>query len=522
MTHDRLREPSSHLFLVADALERWHNRTAFECGGQVLTYGETADQIGRSISAMAAKGIGTGDRVGVLAKNSPEAWIVTAAAQFLGAVSVGLHAKSSADDHVEVAEAASLSMLLAGPEFGASAEAVRQAVPGIQILALGDAADIGFDFLAKLPKHPPAKLEASADNEDVIELIYTGGTTGRSKGVVQSHRSRAAISLASQLAYELPVEPCYLASAPITHASGHFVVPTLMRGGRVVLTDGFDSAEFIETVNRHRVSLTFLVPSMIYKLLDAVTGDEKLSMPSLERIIYGASPMAPDRLVEAHERIGRVFTQIWGQTESLGLGTSLLSGEHDLDDPARLISCGRQVPGTLVSLRDEENRQVQTGEVGELCLRGPSVMNEYLDQPDLTAETLAGGWLHTGDVGRADELGYITIVDRRKDFIITGGFNVYSREVEDVLLAHPTVAGVAVIGVPDEVWGEAVAAIIVPAPGATIDSGELKAAVRAAKGPVHAPKSIEVVDALPMTAVGKIDKGSLRSARWSGRDRVVG
>jgi fatty-acyl-CoA synthase len=292
-----------------------------------------------------------------------------------------------------------------------------------------------------------------------------------------------------------------------------------MRGGTVVLMDGFNPEELVQTVNDQRVSLAFLVPSMIYKLLDAFPGE--IQMPSLERVVYGASPMAPSRLIEAHERIGQVFTQIYGQTETLALGTALLSDEHDLNDAARLASCGRQVPGTIVALLGDDNQPVGPDEVGEMCVRSPGVMRGYRNQPELTAETMAGGWLHTGDMARRDAAGYLTIVDRRKDFIITGGFNVYSREIEDVIASDPTVAVVAVFGVPDPVWGESVKAVVVPAAGAEVDVAALTKAVRDAKGPVHAPKSIDVVDQVPLTPVGKVDKRALRSQYWEGRERAV-
>jgi len=519
---DDLREASPYLHLVKDAMRRWSQRTAFVERDRTMSFAETRDLIGRTMSALAARGVSRGDRVGVLAPNSADAWIVSVATQFLGGISVGFHSKASPDDHVTIAAAADLKLFVAEGRFGDTATRVSEALMSIQVAALGPGPDVGPDLFSEADRSPVATLDAEvAANGDLAELIYTGGTTGRSKGVMQSHRSRAAISLASQLAYELPVRPRYLASAPITHATGHWVVPTLMRGGSVVLMDGFDAEEFVDNVKRHELSLAFLVPSMIYKLLDAAPSEDWLRMPSLERIIYGASPMSIDRLVEAHERIGRIFTQIYGQTESLALGTALLSDEHDLNNPDRLRSCGRQVPGTRVELLDTDYQPVPAGEVGEMCIKAPSVMEGYLDDPELTAEALAGGWLHSGDMGRADEDGYITIVDRKKDFVITGGFNVYSREVEDAVLDHPAVAAAAVIGVPDEVWGEAVAAIVVPVKGQRVDPDEIKASVRAAKGPVYAPKLIEVVDELPLTAVGKIDKPRLRERFWASHDRQV-
>ncbi|MFI6086198.1 AMP-binding protein [Streptomyces sp. NPDC051217] len=240
---------------------------------------------------------------------------------------------------------------------------------------LGDLLSIGpADFapdLLELAAAQPARplVGAAVGNEDWAEILYTGGTTGRSKGVIQSQRGRAAITLASQLAYELPLEPVYVAAAPITHAAVHFVVPALLRGGTVVLLDGFRPDEFIDSVNRHHANLSFLVPTMIYRLLDH---DSPIGMPTLRRVIYGASPMSPSRLIDAHRRLGRIFTQIYGQTETLALGTALLSAEHDLSDPARLLSCGRAVPGTRIALLGEDHMAVETGQIGEIAIRSPA------------------------------------------------------------------------------------------------------------------------------------------------------
>ncbi|PVG81654.1 acyl-CoA synthetase [Nocardioides gansuensis] len=509
---------STHNDLVLNALRAWSTRTAFIDGERRFTYGQTSDLIARFMRVMTEYGVTRGSAVGILSPNRPEAWMVAMAAQFLGAHSVGMHARASVEDHVFECKDADVRLLVVDESYGSVASDLSDA--GVErVLSIGPA-DFGHDLLALAENAGSSELRLAADVDEntVVEILYTGGTTGRSKGVVQTQRARAAITLASPLAYELPLHPVYVAAAPITHAAAHFLAPTLIRGGTVVTLNGFRPDEFIDAVNRHHGSLSFLVPTMIYRLLDAGLD---LSMPSLERIVYGAAPMAPSRLIEGHERLGRVFTQIYGQTESLALGTALWSDEHDLDRPDRLLSCGRAVPGTWVELLDDEGLPVPAGNVGEICIRSAGVMLRYHNLPDLTAEALAGGWLHTGDMARRDDEGYITIVDRRKDFIISGGFNVYTREVEDVLTADPSVAYAAVIGVPDPDWGEAVKAVIVPAPGAEVDPERLIARVRSAKGAVHAPKSIDVVPELPLTPVGKTDKKALRATFWTDHERSV-
>jgi fatty-acyl-CoA synthase len=219
--------------------------------------------------------------------------------------------------------------------------------------------------------------------------------------------------------------------------------------------------------------------------------------------------------------IGHVFCQLYGQTECTGIATSLWRAQHDAADPARLTACGQQMPGARVAVLDEAGQPVPDGEPGEICVQGPTVMQGYFKQPELTADTLRGGWLRTGDMAVRDGDGFFTIVDRKKDMIVSGGFNVFPREIEDVLTGHPAVSMAAVIGVPDEKWGEAVTALIVAKPGAAVGPEELVALVRDKKGPVYAPKTVELVDSLPTTPVGKADKKALRARYWSGQTRLV-
>ncbi|HVW32226.1 MAG TPA: AMP-binding protein, partial [Acidimicrobiia bacterium] len=219
--------------------------------------------------------------------------------------------------------------------------------------------------------------------------------------------------------------------------------------------------------------------------------------------------------------LGPVFFQFYGQAECPMTVSVLRPHEHDVDRPDRLASCGRPVPWLDVALLDDAGAPVTPGDPGEICVRGPLVMQEYHHQPELTAEALRGGWLHTGDVARTDDEGYLTIVDRKKDIIVSGGFNVYPREVEDVLSAHPAVAAVAVIGVPDPQWGEAVKAVVVRRPGTAVGGDELIALVRDRKGRVNAPKSVDFVDEIPLSPLGKPDKKALRAPYWPSGGRQV-
>jgi fatty-acyl-CoA synthase len=237
-------------------------------------------------------------------------------------------------------------------------------------------------------------------------------------------------------------------------------------------------------------------------------------------LLYGASPMAPSRLAEALERIGPVFSQLYGQSECYPIA-ALPRADHDPARPELLTACGFATAASQVALLDEDGQEVPPGEPGEICVRSPIVMRGYWKQPEATEEAFAHGWLHTGDVARQDGQGRLYIVDRKKDMVVTGGFNVYPREVEDVLATHPAVALAAVVGVPDARWGEAVKAYVVLKPGSQVAAQELTALVRNAKGAVHAPKQVEFAASLPLTPLGKLDKKALRAAAWAGQARGV-
>jgi fatty-acyl-CoA synthase len=351
-------------------------------------------------------------------------------------------------------------------------------------------------------------------------LNYTGGTTGKSKGALRTHRQLSGFANAILADFEIPDTPSYLAVAPISHVAGTKVLPTLMRGGTVHMLKGFDPEAVFKTIARERINFTLLVPTMIYVMLDHPALD-KTDLSSLELLLYGASAMSPSRLVEGIERIGPVFSQLYGQTECYPVSV-LRKKDHDPKTPELFLSCGFPIAACQVKILDNDDQEVATGEAGEICVRAAHVMAEYWKRPDITAETLKSGWLHTGDVARKDERGYMFILDRKKDMIVSGGFNIFPREIEDVLSRHADVAMVAVVGVPDEKWGEAVTAVVVARQGARPDADELINLVKARKGSAHAPKHIKFVTELPMTGVGKVDKKVLKAGFWTGRDRMVG
>jgi fatty-acyl-CoA synthase len=387
------------------------------------------------------------------------------------------------------------------------------------VFTLGGA-EYGVDLLLAMEAVGSAVARDLAGPDDVAALNYTGGTTGKSKGVLRRHRELSGFAVAVLANFEIPETPQFLAVAPISHVAGTKVLPTLMRGGTVHLVKGFDPEAVLAAIARERINFTLLVPTMIYVLLDHPSLG-KTDLSSLELLLYGASPISPSRLFEGLERIGPVFSQLYGQTECYPIAV-LRKSDHGRHAPELVLSCGFPVEGCEVKILDDADQEVAAGETGEICVRAPYVMAEYWKRPEQTAATLRNGWLHTDDIARADERGYMFILDRKKDMIVSGGFNIYPREVEDVLATHPGVLMAAVLGAPDDKWGEAVTAFVVARGEASPTERELIDLVKQRKGSAHAPKHIEFVTQLPLTGVGKVDKKQLRASLWAGRERMVG
>jgi len=508
--------------LLVSALRRDPTAPAVYLDDEVLTSGQLSEQVSRYVQAYAAAGATPGSGLSTLSPNRPEVLYTTFASTLTPMRGTPLHPLGSLEDHAYVLEDAGIETLVFDPSQAERATALRDKVPGLtRLLSLGPC-EVGEDLIALAAGFEPRPLVAPrVDPEAISGIAYTGGTTGQPKGVIGTYRSASTIMQLMIGEWQWPAEIRHLLCAPLSHAAGGFVTPVLTRGGSVVVLPKFDPGEVLATIERYRITSVFLVPSMIYALLDH-PAFAAADLSSLQTVFYGASPMSPVRLQEAIRKLGPVFFQFYGQAEAPQSVCVLRKEEHDPDDLARLASCGRPVPWLHVALLDEECRPVQRGEPGEICVRGPLVMNGYLNKPEQTAETLKGGWLHTGDVAREDDKGYYTIVDRKKDMIVSGGFNVFPREIENVLATHPAVAACAVIGVPDERWGEAVKAVVVLRPGASATPDELMALVKEHKGAHYAPKSVDFADAIPLTPVGKPDKKVLRARYWAGADRQVG
>jgi fatty-acyl-CoA synthase len=520
MTHSALTTPTLGT-LALRALQRYPQRTAFAWEGGTLSYRATSDLIGRIQHVFAHAGLQRGHRVCMLTSNLVETWCAGMAALCSGMGITWLHPLGSLNDHLFQLEDFKTDILIIDVAVhGARGAELAAAMPGLRAVYTTAPSAFGQDLLLAAEQAGNSPPQNIAQYDDLAITQYTGGTTGRSKGAARDHAGYSSLLLNVLADFELPDSPRYLLVAPMTHVAGSKIQPVLTRGGTIYLMNGFAPDRIFEVIKRERINMTLMVPTMVYALLDH-PGMNDADLSSLELLLYGAAPMSPTRLIEGLERMGPVFSQLYGQSEGYPL-TVLGRADHDPKHPELFSSCGRATSGVTLCLLDDEGNEVPAGEVGELCARGPHVMQRYLNQPELSAETLEGGWLHTGDMARVDARGYFFIVDRKKDMIVSGGFNIYSRDVEDVIATHPAVAQVAVVGAPDPKWGEAVIALVVCRAGATVSVGELGELVKAQKGSLYVPKRVEFVECLPVTGLGKLDKKALRARFWEGQLRQVG
>jgi len=526
MSSEALYEPPLMAHLLIEGLNRYNDEPCLFLGDKVASYREVRENTSQMVQALKSKGLGVGSRIAVISANRPEVLSNIAAMQLTGAIGTPLHPLGSLDDHAYVLEAAEIEALVFDSAlFSEVAAALKERVPGIKHFLGFGPNEVGDDYMELAAGFDPQPLVApDISLDDIASVNFTGGTTGKPKGVMSPNRVSAYMTQVQMTEWEFPEEVRMLMATPLSHAAAAFFIPVLQKGGAFYVMQGFDLDDFFNMVRDHNITCTMLVPVMLYFLLDHPRATDG-SMNSMETIFYGASPMSPARLQEGIEKWGQIFYQFFGQSECPMVIANMKKKEHDLSKPERLASCGRPTPWIHLALLDSNNNPVPEGEPGEICVRGPLVMGGYKDMPEQTAEAFDGGWLHTGDVGRLDDEGFLYIVDRTKDMIVTGGFNVFPREVEDVMATHKSVAQVVVIGVPDEQWGEAVKAVVVLKPGSDASdalASEMQSLVKEAKGSVQSPKSVDFVDAIPLTAVGKPDKKAVRAQYWEGSERGVG
>ena len=493
-------------------------RAAFVKAQDIVSYAEAAALTDRIAVALLEGGAGPNTKVAVYSPNRIDAFLIILGVLRAGAVWVPINARNGVEENIEVLRNTQCTWLFYHSEFEAAATAMKAAVSDIRTIRLD--ADLQMWMADPDAAAPVLPL----DPDRLCAILSTGGTTGRPKGVMWCDATLEAMT--ANFWAHLPCDqpPVYLIAAPMTHAAGVIALPLMAAGATVVLLDRADPLAIMQAIQRHRITHLFLPPTVIYMML-AHPEVRRFDYSSLRYFIYSAAPMAAAKIREAVSVFGPVMAQAYGQAEFPLMGTFLSPREHAqilAEGPmVRLESAGRACLFNQLAIVDDSGRPARPREVGEIVFRGNLAMVGYYRDASATAAVSRNGWHHTGDLGYLDEDGYVYIVDRKKDMIITGGFNVYSAEVEQVILTHAAVQDCVVIGVPDDKWGEAVKAVVELKPGAAAAADAIMALCRDRLGGVKAPKTVEVWSSLPRSAVGKVLKRVVRDRYWEHRDRRI-
>jgi long-chain acyl-CoA synthetase len=503
------------------------DKTAFISGETRLSFKEVHRRVKNLAAALLALGLKPGDRVAAIMKINHRSLELPFAAGMAGLVFVPINTMLVQREVQVIMQDAGARAIITGESHRKMLEALRPELPELTIQIgvdmTGEAYDSGwlnYDELAATDKSLVGVGPVSED--DLSILIYTSGTTGVPKGVMITHRM--IISNATNFILETPIAPenIYLATLPGHHIALLSHLSWVVRGCTVVVTP-FEPSSVARLIEAEKVTDTLLVPTMVQAILNSLENTPR-DLTSLSNLIFAAAPMSEALLRRGLAMLGPIFVQMYGLTESSSLCTLLRKADHNPDGSpevqSRLISCGREITRAEVRVVDPQGQPVPPGKVGEVVIRGDTVTPGYWNKPEETALAIRNGWLYTGDLGRVDQDNYIFLVDRRKDMIISGGVNVYPREIEEVLYKHPAIQDVAVVGVPHPKWGEAVHAVLVLKPGHTLSDEELEAFCSDKLG-FKRPRSYERWPELPRNATGKILKRDIRDQYWSGRTRQI-
>ncbi|MES2186859.1 MAG: long-chain fatty acid--CoA ligase [Pseudomonadota bacterium] len=504
----------------------WPDRPAVLFRDQAISYRQLDERSSRLANALVALGARKGDRIAIQSYNRPELVELECALYKAGLVKVALNARLSPAEMLETMNNAQAKIMLVGPVHLPDVVRLRAELPGVETFIAIDAQQQGFlDYEALLAGASPVSPDVEMAADDLAVLHFTSGSTGKLKAAVQTVGNRLA-SLRKVIMGRMRAKPGDVLAlvGPITHASGMFMQPFLFQGGTILLHERFDAEAFLASVEKHRVTACFLVPTMINMVL-AHPRVRDYDLSSLRDVTYGSAPIAPSRIKEAWSVFGPVLSQGYGAGETTGGLVILTAEDHRIAiEEGReelLLSCGRAFGESQLRLVDDAGHEVPQGEIGEIVIQGPDVFAGYWREPAITADTLKDGWLHTGDLARMDPQGYISIVDRKKEMIISGGFNVYPSEIEQVLYRHPAIYETCVLGVPDATWGEAIKAVVVLREGHAAQADELIAHCREFLADFKKPRSVDFVAELPKNANGKLSRKDVKARYWSGQVRGV-
>lgn len=489
---------------------------ALIAGERAVTFAELDARSSRAAQAFRAAGVGFGDRVAFIEKNGIEFFEVVCALSKLGAIVVPVNWRLTAAEMRHIIADSGARVVVVGAEFFGHVEAIEHE-SDCSVVAVGDHPRWP-DYHGWIDGHPAEDPCVATGPDDVAFLMYTSGTTGAPKGVMLTNDNYFCKATGIAERWRFDADSVSLAVMPMFHMAGSgWALVGLCEGARTVVLRDVDPAAILDAVARHAITNMLLVPVVIQRLLDT-PAVESTDFSRLRAIVYGASPITDDVLGRALARFNCDLLQVYGQTETTGSITQL--DEHR---PELLRSCGKPFPWVQIRVVDGNGDDVPAGTVGELVTRSRQNMRGYWNDPAATAATVtADGWLRTGDAGYVDDAGYVFLQDRVKDMIVSGGENVYPTEVENVLMTHPAVGDVAVIGVPDPTWGEAVTAVVVPAAGTSPEAAELIDYARQRLAGFKLPKSVLFAEALPRNPGGKVLKRALREPHWEGVGRRIG
>lgn len=502
------------------------NHTGVIYQGKKITFEEVYKNSNRLANALIKLGLEKGDRVAFLLSNSLQSVEIDFALLIAGLVRVPLNTRLSLEEHLHMLHETDAKAILYTEEFTDRIMELEKLSHKVKYYCQMNG-QTSKAWMMSITEYARGFSEDEPDlrilDSDLATIQYTSGTTGKLKAAVHTQETWTAICNNILTCLDIRERDMMLHAAPLTHASGTLVLPHWIKGASNSILSGFNPIEYLQEIQNAKPTTLNLVPTMIIMLLSHPEV-EQYSFESVRNIIYGASQMPREALKRGLQLWGPKFVQYYGQTEA-PLILSLLNNEDHLgDDPElekRLLSCGRPVSTASIKIIDESGQDLPVGEMGEIIVKSSQNMIGYWKEPSLTAETIKGGWIHTRDMGFIDEQGFLTLVDRKSDMIITGGFNVYPREIEEVLYQHPAIVAAAVVGVPDEKWVETIKAFVVLRPNHQVTAAEIMDFCKDKLASYKKPTSVEFVDDLPKSAVGKVVRRVLREPYWKGKESRV-
>jgi acyl-CoA synthetase (AMP-forming)/AMP-acid ligase II len=511
---------------VGDVIERnaelFPSKTAVVFEGKRPTFAQFATRVRKLSNALAAGGLERGMRVGILAQNCLEYFETVGTAEMAGFIAVTLNWRLAPPELAQIAEDCTPTVLVFEERFRSQAEALHAQGSFKRFIVIGEPTGWAESYEAVLASGADAPPPHRPEPSDTVYLIYTSGTIGKPKGVELSHRAIVTAAMMNSWGIGAATSDRMLIVMPLFHIGGKICQLCFhVLGATIFLHRAFDAVAMLRCIEDERITAAHFAPIMVRGLLDA---PGRFRVDSLRLVIYASAPMAVSQVREAIAKFGLIFHQVYGMTEHV-VGTVLHAHQHLPDgseaEARRLASAGHPFFDTEIKVVRADDTDCARGEIGEILLRGPSMMTGYWNNPAATAETLRGGWMHTGDMGFFDDEGFLFVADRKKDMIVSGGENIYSREVEEALVTHPAVEHAAVIGVPDVRWGESVKACVILRSGMNATQDELIDHCRTRIASYKKPRSVDFVAEFPRLFNGKVDKKALRAAYWQDRDRGV-